>query len=102
MEFESNPLVNRKDIHNFELFIDGHRSFIDYLEKGDKFYLVHTEVAPELEGRGVAAALVEKVFRYLEENKFKAVPLCPYIRSFLKRHPEWSSRVIDSSAAGDQ
>ena len=102
MKFENTPLIDRKDIHNFELIVDGHRSFIDYLEKGGKFYLVHTEVAPELEGQGVAAALVEKVFLYLEENKSKAVPLCPYIRSFLKRHPEWDSRVIETSAAGDQ
>lgn len=95
MKYEDSFIINNVQDHHFELFVDGHRSFIDYLTKADKYYLVHTGVPPELEGRGIAAALVEKVFKYLEERKLKAVPLCPYIRSFLKRHPEWNDRVID-------
>jgi len=82
-------LINNQPIHNFELFVDGHRAFIDYQQKGDKVFLIHTEVPIELEGKGVAAAIVEKTFRYLEENHLKMVPYCAYIKVFLKHHPEW-------------
>jgi predicted GNAT family acetyltransferase len=87
--YQEIPLNNNTALHNFELFVDGQRAFIDYKVKDDKYYLVHTEVPPELEGRGVAAALVEKTLHYLEENGFKMLPYCSYIQAYLKRHPEW-------------
>ncbi|MES2807785.1 MAG: GNAT family N-acetyltransferase [Bacteroidota bacterium] len=87
--FEDLALNNNTAIHNFELLVDGHRAFIDYKVKDNKYYLIHTEVPPELEGRGVAAALVEKTFKYLEANGFKMLPYCAYILAYLKRHPEW-------------
>jgi predicted GNAT family acetyltransferase len=42
-----------------------------------------------MEGNGVAAAIVEKAFNYIEEHHLKIVPLCAYIIAYLKRHPEW-------------
>jgi uncharacterized protein len=63
MMYEDLPLINNHDTHNFELFVEGHRAFIDYQQKGDKVFLIHTEVPVELEGKGVAEAIVEKTFR---------------------------------------
>ena len=91
--YEDIPLKNNAAIHNFELFVDGHRAFIDYKQHDDKYFLIHTEVPQQLEGRGVAAALVEKTFNYLEANGFKMVPYCAYIKVYLKRHPEWERLI---------
>jgi predicted GNAT family acetyltransferase len=91
--YEDLQLINNEAIHNFEMFVDGHRAFIDYRQHGDKFLLVHTEVPAELEGRGIAAALVEKVFKYLEANNFNMAPYCEYIKAYLKRHPEWERLI---------
>jgi predicted GNAT family acetyltransferase len=90
MKYEDIPLVNNEAIHNFELTVDGIRSFIDYKKRGENVYLIHSEVPEELEGKGVAAALVEKTFNYLEQHNLKMVPLCAYIQIYLKRHPEWN------------
>lgn len=87
--YEDLPLNNNEAIHNFELFVNGHRAFIDYQQRGNRFFLLHTEVPHELEGHGVAAALVDKTFKYLEANNFKVVPYCEYVKVYLKRHPEW-------------
>jgi predicted GNAT family acetyltransferase len=87
--YDQLELINNQPIHNFELFVDGHRAFIDYQQKGDKIFLIHTEVPVELEGKGVAAAMVEKAFKYIEAHNLKMVPYCPYIKGFLKHHPEW-------------
>jgi len=92
--YEDIPLINDQPIHNFELIIDGHRAFIDYQQRGDKYFLLHTEVPVDLEGHGVAAALVEKTFKFIEENKAKIVPYCAYIKAYLKRHPEWERIVV--------
>jgi hypothetical protein len=88
--YNESLLINNQDIHRFELFVDGHRAFIDYKQKGNTVYLIHTEVPKEIEGHGVAQALVEKTFEYLEANNLKMVPYCAYIKVFLKRHPEWN------------
>jgi hypothetical protein len=90
MQYHDIPLINNEAIHNFELVINGRRSFIDYKQKGNKVYLIHTEVAAELKGKGVAEAIVEKTFHYLEERQLKIVPLCVYVGMYLKRHPEWN------------
>ena len=90
MNYEDIPLVNNEAIHNFELVVEGHRAFIDYKQKGDKVYLIHTEVPVELKGKGVAEAIVEKTFRYMEERHLKLIPLCVYVGMYLKRHPEWN------------
>ncbi|GGH01047.1 GNAT family N-acetyltransferase [Mucilaginibacter phyllosphaerae] len=89
MKYEDIELVNNEAIHNFEFVVDGHRSFIDYKLKDNKIYLVHTEVPQELEGKGVAAEMVEKAFAYIEQKGLKLVPLCTYVQRYLKLHPEW-------------
>lgn len=94
MIFENLELINNIPIHNFELFVKGERAFIDYKTKDNKFYLVHTEVPATLQGMGVAEALVEKTFNYIEQHNQKIVPLCTYIKIFLKRHPQWNRLVV--------
>jgi uncharacterized protein len=93
MKYEDIDLIVNEENHNFELWVDDQRAFIDYVEKGDKLFLIHTEVPESLKGKGVAEAIVEKTFQYLEANQLKAVPLCTYVRLFLQRHPEWE-RIV--------
>ena len=90
MKYDDIPLINNEARHNFEFTVDDVRSFIDYKKRGDNVYLIHTEVPEEMEGHGIAAALVEKTFIYLEQHNLKMVPLCAYIQIYLKRHPEWN------------
>ena len=92
--YDNLPLVDNQPAHNFEMIVDGQRAFIDYIKRGNVYLLVHTEVPEELEGKGIAAALVEKTFKYLEANGFKIKVYCQYIQAYLKRHPEWH-RLID-------
>jgi len=86
---------DNKEAHNFEMFVDGQRSFIDYQKEGKLVYLLHTEVPEDQTGEGIAAALVEKTLQYLEENDLMAVPNCSYVRAFVKRHPEWERIVAE-------
>ena len=87
-------LINNTDIHNFEMFVEGHRAFIDYQLKHDKVFLIHTEVPVELEGHGVAGAMVDRTLHYIEDHGWKIIPYCAYVKSFLKRHPEWERLVV--------
>lgn len=50
----------------------------------------HTGVPEALRGQGIAKALVERLVADARSEGFTIVPLCPYIRARLPRHPEWA------------
>lgn len=75
----------------FQAIVDGHRCVCDYRLAGSVMHMTHTEVAPEVEGRGIAAALVEAALAYAQVNKLKINPLCSYVRSYMRRHPQTSA-----------
>lgn len=91
--YDDLPLVDNQPAHNFELIVEGGRAFIDYIKRDNIYLLVHTEVPEELEGKGIAAAMVEKTFNYLEAEGAKIKVYCPYVQVYLKRHPEWERLV---------
>ena len=50
--------------------------------------LVHTEVPPELKNHGVGHKIVREALSYLDHQNQKIVPLCPFIRTFIKKNLE--------------
>jgi uncharacterized protein len=55
---------------------------------GDHLTVYHTEVAPEMEGKGLARQLLTTMVDYARSHQLKVIPLCPYIYVQFKRHPE--------------
>ena len=89
------PLINNTDKGRFEMAVEGHLSIVEYKQVDDKIYVLHTEVPKELEGKGVASALTEQVFTYIEQSRMKLVPYCPYTVAYLKRHPDWKRILVE-------
>lgn len=87
--FENIPLVNNEAAHRFELTIEGHTGLIEYSQEGNKVYLLHTEIPEALEGKGAGGALVEKTLQYIESHDQQLIPYCPFVITWLKRHPQW-------------
>lgn len=78
----------------YELVVDGEvAGQIVYRERGDALVMVHTDVAPELEGRGLGARLVSGALDDVRARGLKIVPLCPFVRSYVERHPEYAELV---------
>jgi len=48
----------------------------------------HTEVVPEMEGKGGTKKLLETMVEYARTNKLKVNPLCPYVLSMFRKHPD--------------
>lgn len=87
------PLTDNTAQQQYEFHIDGLVARIEYKKRGNEIFLVHTEVPQALEGKGIASALVQKALADIEEKKLILVPLCPYVVSYIKRHPEWK-RIV--------
>lgn len=68
-------------------------AFMEYGDKEEAIALFHTEVPAQLEGQGVGTAIVEKVLAEIKRQQRPLIPLCPFVTSYLKRHPEWQRLV---------
>lgn len=98
-EFENIPLAKNEESNRFEIIVDGLKAFIDYKEETGIITIIHTEVAPELEGKGASTAVIEKTLAYIEQHNYKLVPLCPFVFAYIKKHPEWK-RIVDENFKG--
>lgn len=54
----------------------------------------HTGVPDAFRGMGVGVALAERLIDYVRKEGKRLVPLCPFVRAQLKKHPEWHD-VLD-------
>ncbi len=72
----------------FQAVVEGHACVTDYRLAGGVMAITHTEVAPELGGRGIAAALMQAALAYAGAHGLKVNPLCSYAGSYMQRHPE--------------
>ena len=72
----------------FQTLVEGEACVADYLLQGGAMVITHTQVPPRLEGRGIAAALVQAVLDHASANGLKVSPLCSYARAYMQRHPQ--------------
>jgi uncharacterized protein len=77
----------------FELWVDGLLSELPYRLNGKRLVLIHTEVPEELEGRGLGGALVTAAVDRAARESMTLVPLCPFARGWLERHPDVAARA---------
>ena len=97
-EYKNLDLVKNDTGNRFEMNVDGHTAIIEFKQYPGIIALLHTEVPPQLEGKGAATAIIEKTLDYIEKKNFKLIPLCPLVVAYLKRHPEWK-RITDKGVS---
>jgi predicted GNAT family acetyltransferase len=87
------PVVNNEAEHRFEVEVDGHLSELVYRQYGDRLVISHTGVPDALEGHGIGGVLVAAAVDQAAQHGWTVVPICPFARGWLERHPEVASRV---------
>jgi uncharacterized protein len=92
LNVENNEAANR-----FEVSLGSAVAFLKYEKRGDRIILVHTQVPSEMEGKGIGGKLAQFGLNYARDNSLKAVPLCPFVASYLNRHPEYEDAVVRES-----
>jgi hypothetical protein len=86
----SNNVRDNTERNRFELDADGHIAFSNYKRSNGLLTILHTEVPKELEGRGIGSALVRGLLEIARAQGLKVHAVCPFVKSYLDRHPEYS------------
>ena len=92
----SELLLNMNDNTNeqrFETAVGNDFAFITYRLEHRNLALMHTEVPEAFEGKGIASRLAQFAFESAKQQQRKVLVFCPYISTWLKRHPEYNELV---------
>ena len=92
MSFDPDNLNIRlnEEAKRFEVKLpDGQFAVIEYMKSPQRIIYTHTEVPEAYEGMGIASKMARAAMDYAREEGLKVQPLCPYVRSWVNRHPEY-------------
>jgi predicted GNAT family acetyltransferase len=81
----SNPAQQR-----YELAVDGHVAASYYDIADGVITFVHTEVPPELGGKGIGSKLIKGALDQVRAEGLKVIAQCPFVKAYIEKHPEYA------------
>jgi predicted GNAT family acetyltransferase len=67
---------------------------LTYRETADRITLLHTEVAPELAGKGLGGVLARGALDYARSTNRKVLVTCKFVKTYIARHPEYEDLLL--------
>jgi predicted GNAT family acetyltransferase len=89
-----NPAAARYELH----VDDALAGFVNYRLTERAIALLHAEVNPELERRGLGSRLVAETLDDARARGLTVHPVCPFVVAFIERHPEYADLVAGARA----
>jgi uncharacterized protein len=86
-------VINNDEQQQFEVRKDDDTATLVYRFYKDDIALMHTEVPSKLENQGIGSALVKYALNWAKEHQKKILVYCPFVASYLKKHPEYNTLV---------
>jgi predicted GNAT family acetyltransferase len=80
----------------FEIRTEHGTALLRYAHQGPNIDMLHTEVPDALEGQGYGAALAKTALDYAKDAGLKVIPSCPFVSSYIGKHPEYEALVAKS------
>ncbi|ADY27303.1 acetyltransferase (plasmid) [Deinococcus proteolyticus MRP] len=78
----------------YEAYQDGQLvGHLAYEDLGNAALLTHTEIDPQSGGKGYGSQLVAGALEGLRQQGKSVVPQCPFVASFIQKHPEYLELV---------
>jgi uncharacterized protein len=94
-------VTDNTDASRLETSADGQIALLTYRTRAQRLVLIHTEVPESLGGRGLGGHLVQAAIGKAVREGLTVVPLCPFARGWLGRHPDEAAKApIDWVAPG--
>ncbi|WUH96989.1 N-acetyltransferase [Spirillospora sp. NBC_00431] len=90
----STEITDNAEQNRYEIRLDGELAgFVEYERGEGSIALVHTEVGSAFEGKGVGGSLARGVLDDIRARGLSAVPVCPFIKKWIDRHPDYQDLV---------
>lgn len=92
---EQDPVIvtDNPGLSRLEIQSDGELAELVYRTRAGRLVLVHTGVPDALGGRGLGGRLVLAAIDKAAHDGMTLVPLCPFARGWLQRHPQDAAKV---------
>jgi predicted GNAT family acetyltransferase len=89
-------IVNNRAHHRFELAVEGHIAATYYQIVDSVITFVHTEVPPELGGKGIGSKLIRGALDQVRSEGLKVVAQCPFVKAYIDKHGEYADLLKSS------
>lgn len=83
-------VVHEPEESRFAVHAAGHTAVLEYQRVGERVVMPHTVVPGPLEGRGIGGRLARTALEWAGQENLRVVPLCPFVRAYIRRHPEYA------------
>jgi predicted GNAT family acetyltransferase len=87
-------VADAADRERFEISVDGEVvGFAEYHRTHSAISFLHTEIDPAHAGEGLGTELIAAALDAAREEGKPALPYCPFVRHFIRTHPEYVDLV---------
>ncbi|KTD15535.1 glutaredoxin [Legionella gratiana] len=86
----------RHDKQNQKFYVkkNNEESNLKYKKLDEQTLDYYATFVPEnLRNQGIADNITDYALQYAKDNNYQVVPSCPYVRSYIKKHPKYQSLV---------
>jgi uncharacterized protein len=87
-------VIQNTEKEQFEVEGTDGMATLTYRETADRITLLHTEVAPELAGKGLGGLLAAGALDYARATNRKVLVTCKFVKVYLARHPEYQDLLL--------
>lgn len=84
----------------FEIVVDDViAGFAEYRMTDGRIVFTHTQIDDSHEGEGLGSTLVRSALDQTRAAGSEVAPLCPFVASYIERHPEYADLVDEGLTA---
>ena len=85
----NSAVINNPNLGRYELAVEGHIAAAYYHRSNGVVTFDHTEVPPELGGKGIGSKLVKGALDQVRADGLKVVAECPFVKGWIQKHPDY-------------
>jgi predicted GNAT family acetyltransferase len=82
-------VLNNKAESRYELAVEGRIAATYYSVADGVITFIHTEVPPELGGKGVGSKLIRGALDQVRADGLKVIAQCPFVKAFIEKHADY-------------
>jgi predicted GNAT family acetyltransferase len=94
-------VIENAELGRYEIRSDGELAgFVTYRRHPGLIEFVHTEIDKRFEGHGLASQLSRSVLDTARADGLQVLPVCPFVRAFIREHHDYLDLVPAGRRAG--